>query len=128
MKIEKSIYEGYLWYSDQIEPAILTNEEFELEITNDKNPFIIEGQLYDINKMKSISIKYVDGKYLCNEYDVNKADFNKKDITIKIYYSNRIQGKKLQFLQYWEEEPDTLCENMAVLHPKKLVFVGFINK
>lgn len=47
MKIEKSKYQGYLWYSDQKEPKVFNNELFELEIADNENPFIVEGQLYD---------------------------------------------------------------------------------
>ena len=32
---------------------------------------------------------------------------------------------KLCFVQFWKEEPDPLCENMNVLRPGKIVFVGF---
>lgn len=128
MKIEKSIYEGYLWYSNQTEPKILNEEEFELEISDNKNPFVIEGQLFDADRMLSISIKYVDGEYICNSYNVDSLDFNRSNVEKKEFHSNRMKGYKLQFLQYWMEQEDDLCEGMKVLLPTKSVFVGFIKE
>lgn len=126
MKIEKSTYEGYLWYSDMTEPKILEDEEFELKMANDKNPFVVEGQLFDADRMISISIKYVDGEYICNSYKVDSLDFNRTDVEKKEFHSNRMKGYKLQFLQYWIDKEDDLCEGMNVLCPSKLVFVGLL--
>lgn len=128
MKIEKSIYDGYIWYSDESNPKVFQDEEFEFDTDKIENPFIIEGQLYDRVRMRSYSIKFVDGKYICNEYEVKSSDFNKSDVDIKTFYANRMDNLKLQFLQYWKEEVDELCEGMKVLQPKELVFVGFVKE
>lgn len=126
MKINKSIYQGYLWYSGSNEPQVLLDEEFEKEISNNDNPFIIEGQLFD--GKNSISIKYVDGEYIVNQYTVQPDDFNNVDVEMREFFANRMKGvKKLQFLQYWRVDSDTNCEDMEVLQPKELVFVGFKN-
>ena len=94
-----------------------------------KNPFIVEAQLYDANTMLSYSIKYVDGEYWILEHQVASTDFNRTDVEIKDFYAHRIKGhKRLQFLQYWIEDKDPLCENMQVLQPAELVFVGFNDK
>ena len=126
MKIEKSKYQGYLWYSDKSTPQPINNEEFELEIADDENPFIIEGQLYDENRKKSISIKYVDGKYLFKEYDMVKQ--NGVEMTEQVFYSHRMDGRQLKFNQYWRPEKDDQCCDMNVLQPAELVFVGFNDK
>jgi CRISPR type III-associated protein (TIGR04423 family) len=127
MKIEKSKYEGYLWYSNENEPDIIDNNtEFELEITDTKNPFIIEGQLYD--GKKSISIKYTDGQYIVKEYDMSKLETLEKEP--KSFKANRMK-RWLNFNQYWRAGNDTrdpLCENMEVLQPAELVFIGFGNE
>lgn len=121
MKIEKSKYEGYLWYSDKNEPDIIDNNtEFELEITDTKNPFIIEGQLYDGEK--SISIKHVDGQYIVKEYDMSNLKTLEKEP--KSFKANRMK-RWLNFNQYWRAGNDSLCENMEVLQPAELVFIGF---
>lgn len=123
MKIEKSKYEGYLWYSDTSTPDIKTGEEFGIEINEDANPFIIEGQLFD--GKKSVSIKYVDGKYVVNTYDLEKLDgvFQERE-----FHSYRMGDRRLKFKQYWRPQKDELCEDMQVLQPAELVFVGFNNK
>lgn len=123
MKIEKSKYQGYLWYSDKKEPQVLNNEVFELEIADSSNPFVIEGQLFD--GQKSISIKYVDGKYIVNTYDLDALDGVMQE---QKFYSHRVDGKQLKFRQIWKEQPDELCEGMQVLQPAELFFVGFNNE
>ena len=129
MKVEKSIYDGYLWFSDQQAPKILQNEEFELDIADNTNPFVIEGQLYDHSKMVSTSIKYIDGKYIVLTKKVESSDFNRNDVEIKEFLPNRMSEiSKLRFLQYWKATKDELCEGMEVLQPAELVFVGFKNK
>jgi CRISPR type III-associated protein (TIGR04423 family) len=128
MKIEKSIYDGYIWYSDKSEPEVFQEKDFEFDTDKIENPFIIEGQLYDDQKMISYNIKFVDGKYICKKYEVESTDFNKKDVEIKTFHANRMDDLKLQFLQYWKEEDDEFCEGMKVLQPKELVFVGFVKE
>jgi CRISPR type III-associated protein (TIGR04423 family) len=128
MKIEKSIYDGYIWYSDKSEPEVFQEKDFEFDTDKIDNPFIIEGQLYDDQKMISYSIKFVDGKYICKKYEVESTDFNKKDVEIKTFHANRMDDLKLQFLQYWKEEVDELCEGMKVLQPAELVFIGFVKE
>lgn len=128
MKIEKSIYDGYIWYSDKSEPEVFQEKDFEFDTDKIDNPFIIEGQLYDDQKKISYSIKFVDGKYVCKKYEVESTDFNKKDVEIKTFHANRMDDLKLQFLQYWKEEDDELCEGMKVLQPAELVFIGFVKE
>ncbi len=123
MKIEKSKYQGYLWYSDKKEPQVLNDEMFELEIDDNANPFIIEGQLCDGHK--SISIKYTDGQYVVKTNDLDELE---GEIQEQMFYSHRMGGMKLKFKQIWKEQPDELCEGMRVLQPAELVFVGFNDK
>jgi len=123
MKIEKSKYQGYLWYSDNKEPQVLNNEVFELEIADNANPFVIEGQLFD--GQKSISIKYVDGKYYVNTYDLDDLDGVKQE---QMFFSHRMGDRKLYFKQFWQPVNDEQCEGMQVLQPAELVFVGFNDK
>lgn len=121
MKIVKAKYEGYLWMSDAQSPRVIDNEEFDLELPDEANPFIVEGQLFNREEGISISIKYVDGKYLCKEYSVG----NQTACDTKVFYANRMEGKKLRFFQYWRDAANDLCEGMPVLQPAELVFVGF---
>ena len=124
-KIDKAGYEGYVWMSDRQEPSVIRpDEEFEMTLCDEDNPFVVEGNLWDAATGLSIMIKYVDGKYIVRRTEV--TDECKKNATRKEFLPHRIEGvKKLAFLQCWDEVEDPLCENMVTLQPGKLVFVGF---
>lgn len=127
MKIEKSNYEGYVWYSDQKNPGIIQGE-WEIDIPDSRNPFIIEGHLYDRQNNVSIRIQYVDGHYLLHKKHIEELDFNSINVDRIDFQPSKMPNKitALQFLRYWKEGPaDPLCENMTALQPDELVFVGF---
>lgn len=121
--------QGYLWWSDQQKPEVFQNEKFERSFDENKNPFVVEGQLYDVDNNMSYSIKYVDGKYLIQQFDVKNdvKDGNptNADNDIKTYLSNRMGGRWLKFLRYWEPKKDENCKGMNVLTLTKNVFIGF---
>ena len=128
-------YEGYLWLSNEKKPIVYHNEQVDKALFNNKNPFIIEGQLYDYDSMISYSLKYVDGELKIYQFQVKSEDFNNEDIDIQTYMPNRVEGVSgLKFLQYWRPKEDKLCENginekgMEVLQPCEIVFVGFETK
>ena len=130
-QIEKSTYQGYLWYSDEKKPTVLNHEDFEITLDEKINPFVIEGHLFD--GKQSISIKYVDGKYIVKKYVLDGLP--KEDCTEQSFLANRMGDiKVLKFRQYWRErreqreQKDDLCEGMPVLQPAELVFVGFNDK
>ena len=128
IKISKC--EGYLWWSNQQEPKVWQDEAIDICLDETKNPFVVEGRLYDKETKESYSIKYVDGKYLINKYEVKDRDFSNPDNEIKCYLSNRI-GKDdhwLRLLRYWEEKKDENCMGMPVLTLTKNVFIGFKEK
>ena len=120
MKIEKSTYQGYLWYSNAQEPEVYNNEECELEIDEKTNPFVIEGQLFD-GKV-SINIRYVDGEYIVKKYSLSGLEG--LEYKQQTFFGNRMDYN-LVFRQYWREFEDEECEGMKVLRPAELVFVGF---
>lgn len=139
--IESAKYEGYLWRSDQREPEVFMGDEAvgEITLSDDDNPFIVEGNLWDAASRKSITIRYIDGRYHVRQTAVTQAELdgiNDAELdpkaespvatTRKEYIAHRISGvKALRYLQYWEGEADELCEGFTALRPKKLVFVGF---
>ncbi|MBD5358032.1 MAG: TIGR04423 family type III CRISPR-associated protein [Bacteroides sp.] len=130
-KLPTGNYQGYYWMSDATDPVIVAGLPTMLQTLDaNVNPFVIEAQLYDPENHLSFSIKYVDGRYVVTRYDVKekiddvrsgKYDF----ITLKKYIANRMPGRELRFFQYWEEQPDNLCEGFPVLQPAGLAFVGF---
>lgn len=130
IKINKC--DGYLWWSDQQEPEIYQDEAKDIILDEMKNHFVVEGQLYDKEEMKSYSIKYVDGQYLVASLDVKGEVSDGKPTNpnneIKTYLSNRMGDKWLKFLRYWEEIPDKNCMDMSVLTITKNVFIGFKEK
>ena len=125
-KIQDLAYDGYIWMSDQEKPKVCENEK--VEWPTGANPFIVEGQLYNQEKGISYSIKFVDGKYIINEYEVKKADLDNEHNEQIVYHSNKMDGRKLKFLRYWEEKEDVNCMNMPVLTLTKTVFIGFTEK
>ena len=126
IKINKC--EGYLWWSNQQEPKVCQDEAIDICLDETKNPFVVEGQLYDKEEKKSYSIKYVDGQYLINEFKVEEDDLTNPDNETKCYFSNRMENKWLKFLRYWEEKEDKNCMGMPVLTLTKHVFIGFKEK
>jgi len=120
--------EGYLWWSDQQIPQVYQDEALDICLDETKNPFVVEGQLYDRECRQSYSIKYVDGQYLIIIYNVAERDFANPDNERKYFFSNRMDGRWLKFLRYWEEKEDENCMGMPVLTFTKNVFVGFKEK
>lgn len=133
-------YIGYLWLSDNPQPQEYHTPTDLKDVLKDFsetiNPFIIEGQLcckeidsnQKITTYKSYSIKYVDGQYIVIEYDLTKVPDGwvvNDEQQFKKFIPNRLQSSKMVFIQYWEPEEDELCENMKMLKPGPLVFVGF---
>ncbi len=138
-QIEAAKYKGYLWYSNEKKPMVFDGSEPvpEMNLDEEKNPFIIEGNLWDADNLMSIMIRYVDGKYIVRRTKVKEEELSRAysqayesgspiATTLKKYLAHRIEGVKcLCFLQYWQAEPDKMCEGMQVLRPSKLVFIGF---
>lgn len=120
--------EGYLCWSDQQIPQVYQNDALDICLDEATNPFVVEGQLYDKECRQSYSIKYVDGQYLITKYNVAEWDFANPDNERKYFFSNRMDGRWLKFLRYWEEKEDENCMGMPVLTFTKNVFVGFKEK
>ena len=125
IKINKC--EGYLWWSDQQKPAVYQDESIDNCLDEAQNPFVVEGQLYNIDEKKWYGIKYVDGQYIIKKYQVKDDDLSNTDNEIKCYLSNLMDGRWLKFLRFWEptEEGDKNCEGMKPLVITKNVFIGF---
>ena len=124
-------YEGYLWWSDRRDPEVFDGESVALP-QEGANPFVAEGMLYNAEEGLSYSIRYVDGDYLVYEHVVSPADQDSPVNEEKVYESNRMDGRKLCFLRYWEErvsrdnvEDVDGCDGLPVRVQTKDVFVGF---
>lgn len=130
---------GYYWMSNATDPVLIGNEEGKqpgklpslIKDTLDKtdaNPFVVEAQLFFPKENLSVGIKYVDGDYHISRKKVTKEEIaaaNTENVTLKKYVAHRMPGKRLLFLQYWEEITDKLCAKQGVLQPTEMAFIGF---
>ena len=123
--IKISNCEGYLWWSDQQKPEVYDGKALTVDLDDAKNPFVVEGQLFDKDANISYSVKYVDGRYLIKTYKVEKQDPTNPNNDTKTYLANRMGDRRLTFLRYWEEKEDENCMDMPVLTLTKNVFIGF---
>lgn len=121
--IPQGKYSGYIWDSNKKQPLVLNQVMSDkLEFSASDNPFVVESQLYDVEKKISYSFKYVDGKYLFMKYEMDHliGSFVTKQYIASF---NNAPGL-LVFRQYWREELDEQC-SMNTLRPKEFIFVGF---
>lgn len=141
MKIVKSSYQGYLWYSDETAPRVIEDELLELDFDEHANPFIIEGLLCD--KTTSWMIRYVDGAYKVVKWNLEEIEkyLDLKDaIDSKLldctackqeekFLGHRMGNRILRFYRCWHlQEDDTqeqLCGGMPAFVPGERVFLGF---
>lgn len=126
---EQLTYEGYLWWSDKENPDVITGSISGKLPADGDNPFVVEGMLYNEKEGISYSIKYVDGEYNVKKYTNVKKDIENNDNEVKEYLSNRMEGRWLRFLRYWEEDKSDKDESdkdeWPVLTQTKNVFIGF---
>ena len=125
-------YEGYLWMSNETHPRVFDLEsKVDAHLFDTKNPFVVEGYLFNKQTGISISIKYIDGRYYIYHNEVVASDLNSKDIDSVYYLTQRMNTTEKQwavFLRYWKEKADSSCLGMNVLEVEKEVFIGFKSK
>jgi len=143
-KIKNGKYEGWIWESDKLNPHVIdTSSDLETQLQakgiafqlndnditfdDNKNPFVIEGMLWNAETKTSVSIKYVDGKHIINTHEVKEEDLKGSETaSVKMFMTHRIKEfKSLKMLQYWEEKEDEKCLKFKSLQPGRLVFIGF---
>lgn len=133
-EIPERNYQGYVWLSDQKEPKVLFDEEYDFSKHNEtENPFIIEALLYAEDENISVSVKHT-GKYCIHEMDLRNLpegavleEYADNDNKRKLQYlPHRLPGVlKVKFKQLWLPVPDENCEDWDVLKMKVLIFTGF---
>ncbi len=125
-------YEGYLWMSYEQHPEVFHPEsQVDPTLFTIKNPFVVEGYLFNKQSGLSLSIKYIDGQYHIYRNIVEESDLNSKDVDLIYYLTQRTNtsGKEwAKFLRYWKEKADSSCLGMNVLEVEKEVFIGFKKK
>ena len=135
-KNDSKKYQGYLWMSDERLPRLLNDQVFEFTCHDYEEPFIVEGRLWCPDNKTSVSITCVDGKYIVDSVSLDQQP--PETMTDESYLPNKrlaaalenqgLGGSQLAFKRLWQHRPDPLCENLEVLEPGKLVFVGFKKK
>lgn len=122
-------YEGYLWMSDEQHPKVFHPEsQVSSNLFTKKNPFVVEGYLFNKQTGISLSIKYIDGKYHVYQTVVKETDLASQNVDTVYYLTQRmnIPSKEwTKFLRYWEKKTDSACLSMTVLEVEKEVFIGF---
>ena len=74
-------YEGYLWMSNETHPRVFgPDSKVDSHLFDTKNPFVVEGYLFNKQTGISISIKYIDGRYYIYHNEIVASDLNSKDI------------------------------------------------
>lgn len=121
LEIPKGNYTGYYWLSDAEKPEPVNGAFTARQQTL---PFIVEGNLYDADNDRSISIRHNGEKHIIHQYDLsNLSGFEKHPVAL---ITHRLPGKgKVKFWELWKEEEDRLCAGMKTLRPYARVFVGF---
>ncbi len=121
MKIEKRKYQGYIWYSNANEPELLLgNEEWECELDEQANPFIVEGQLWDEDSRTSKSIKYVDDQYIVKSYQLENA------YDLVEFMPHKMPGvSRLLFARCWKPTIDKNCCDLETQVLDRIIFKGF---
>lgn len=126
VRIQLNKCQGYLWYSDQSKPTVYIDEDVELNLDENINPFVIEGQLYSQDTQVSVSIKYVDGRYIITRYVPNERK-GLEEGKIEQYVPNvrlGLRDKVLYFSRLWEECEEKEYYGFKTLRPSSLVFKG----
>lgn len=124
----KGNYEGYIWMSDATKPVVYTPaKSVDITLDDTVNPFVIEGELFNRDNGESVSIRFADVHYFVKKFSVTPEDLKGSErVTKKEYLPQRMPGVgKLEYLQYWNEATDPLCDGMETLQPGDIVFVGF---
>ena len=135
---------GYLWMSNEQEPRVLENcsidksnkdkEGSPAVLELGRNPFIVEAELWDADAHVSYAIHHAGNEVVCQRYEVKDEDFRNSDNEKHDFFSHRMKGRKLCFLEYWEPKDDIVVtditgnaeeEMMPSLVMTHRAFVGF---
>ncbi len=125
--IPKSKYEGYIWYSNEKQPIVLSGKDyFSFDENENDNPFVIEALLFDKENQVSITIRHT-GTFLIKIFDLKNLPQNAILSDTKEYYPHRLGNEvsKVCFKQLWIPEKDLNCEEMEVFNMKAFIFTGF---
>ncbi|NWH03870.1 TIGR04423 family type III CRISPR-associated protein [Desulfobacter latus] len=121
-------YTGYYWLSDADHPVILENRTIQYQPV--LNPFIIEGRLFCDQENTSISIRHIDGQYLIYQifWDQVASENEISEDQLSYLAASGLAAagiKRLKFRRLWQDQKEKNCEDMRVLLPGPVGFIGF---
>lgn len=135
---------GYLWLSNERGPRVLENCSIEQSnkewkdsptvLESGKSPFIVEAELWDADAHVSYAIHHASNEIVCQRYEVKGDDFGNPDNRLSVFFSHRMAGRKLHFLEYWEPKDSIMIagvngkaddEVILSLVMTRRAFVGF---
>ncbi|WP_053992923.1 TIGR04423 family type III CRISPR-associated protein [Mangrovimonas sp. TPBH4] len=124
-EIPKIAYEGYVWLSNQKEPQVLLEEEYNFN-NLPEDAFVIEALLYSAAEQKAIHIGHT-GNYRIIEFNLKAAEQEGNRMEDVDYLPHRLgeQVKAVSFKNLWAYKEDSLCEGMPVLQFQASIFCGF---
>jgi len=121
-------YEGYYWLSDSSSAVLIDNtlinfSEFEKN-GRPQNPFIVEANLYNNDSKTSVSIRHIDNEYMLTI--INWSEGEEVEVKeMQFIGHSSLKQKRLKFHEAWDCRTDEYCENLPVLTPAGIGFVGF---
>lgn len=115
----KDSFEGYILLSDK-EPLILESAPLpDFDSLHNGGNFIVEATLFCKSRNECIAIRQINDSFLVQRICLD--DYPHKDFERFITINNKVA----KIAQIWEEELDSLCENLPVLKHKFSLFAGF---
>jgi len=119
-------FEGYYWLDNTHIPVVFKDKMVDLSKYETASPFIQEAFFTD--KVTSYSVKHFDGLgHVVTSIKIDEI----KENSVHSYLANPAIIREdnsiynLAFIQEWAEEKDELCENLMVLKPGRIAFIGF---
>ncbi len=121
-------YEGYYWLSDSSSAVLVDNAPINFSTFEKdgkpKNPFIVEANLYNDDSKKSISVRHIDNGYILTVIDWSEG--KEVEVVEKEFIGHSsLKQRRLKFHEAWDRRIDKYCEELHVLTPAGIGFVGF---
>ncbi len=123
--IPNESYQGYVWYSDRVQPITLIDEHLpEWPGAADKH-FVVEALLYDSKAQRSYQVVHT-GRLIIQSFNWQQLP---EEVVAEehAYLPYRLDPRvaKLRFVRLWQPQADPYCDGAEVLRPVAWIFRGF---
>lgn len=126
--VKNNCLSGYIWPSDKSFPTVYNQQIIETDLLVSNNTsFVVEALLYDYVHALSYNVKYINGDYVIYQYSTEPQDNDELKQYLSNWKDKNGNHLTLNFIRRWRisDASDELCENMQVMMPHELVFIGF---